>query len=111
MVGAAQAAAGLTPEDEQILAEALLLWRYVGHRLPGKGGPDCNSEARAHLALQLAKRLRVFAGYWQLMQAADVLSIRVVNLDAPPKQRGGRRKKASPPALAALTPLTSPPPP
>lgn len=83
----------LTPDEEQILGEALLLWRYVGHRLVNNGGPNCNSETRAHLAMRLAKRLGLFVPYWRLMQAEDVLSVTVRNLDTEPRRHGGGRPK------------------
>jgi hypothetical protein len=78
--------ATLSADDRQFLAEALLVRRYVGHTLDTfAGGQSYESEAQAHVALQLAKRLGVFKEYWDTMQRTDVLSIRVRNLDAPRK--------------------------
>lgn len=89
----------LTAEDRLFIAEALLLRRYVGHDLKSSGGgPSCQSEAQAHIALKLAKRLGVFDEYWRVMQATDVLSIAVKNLDQPPARRGRPRRAQADPA-------------
>lgn len=80
----------LTDDDRQILAEALLLWRYVNHtpQVP----PE--SEARTYLALKLAKRLGLADEYFATLTRTDVLSIAVKNLDAPPRHGGGRKRNA-----------------
>lgn len=94
----------LSADQRQALAEALLLWRYVGHMDTGAAKlslvPDTASETRAYLALDLAKRIGVKTEYLRVLWATDVLSVSVRNLDRLPtasrKGVGGRRKKVRP---------------
>lgn len=88
-----------TPTDRTDLALAVLLWRYLGHKLPG-GVPRNDAEDRAYAALRLAKRLGIFREYWDVMQTVPVLSVTVRNMDAPKKgtpRCGRKRMRPTPP--------------
>jgi hypothetical protein len=90
----------LTADTRQFIAEALFLRRSVNHT----GEVQTDSETQAYIALKTARLLGVFDEYWALMQSADVISVRVRNLDAPPPSPPPKGRERKP----AVAPPTSP---
>lgn len=68
--------------DKDDLALAILLWRYVGHRLTGSGhrrsSPSMESERRAYKALEMAKKLGVKDEYLKVVFDKPILVVKVL---------------------------------
>lgn len=68
----------LSDTDRADLALALVLWRYVGHRLVnGHISPTDESLARQQRALRLAKRLGIRDEYLAAMFRVPVVNVKV----------------------------------
>lgn len=68
--------------DKNELALAILLWRYVGHRLTGTGhrrsSPSMESERRAYKALKMAKELGVKDEYLKAVFSKPVVVVKML---------------------------------
>lgn len=79
----------LIPADRRVLAAALLLWRYVNHKLTKRSEdvadssgstPSNNSCERAERALGIAGRIGIVKEYTDIMMQHPVLTVRVVEM-------------------------------